>query len=78
MAATAHSWVAALTIRVDESEVSKFQRRATGTTENKRTTGRVTVGNRIADVLDVYCRRCGARPGRADACPHNPIEAALR
>lgn len=77
MGTVAHAWVAALTARIDESEVPRFQRRALGTTEGKGLTGRMTIGNRGVDVLDVYCRRCGVRPGRAAECPFDPMRKAL-
>jgi hypothetical protein len=73
---TAHDWVAALTVPVEPSEVRHFQKKADASPTKHPTTGRVRV-NRLADVMDVYCRRCGARPGRQEWCPSDPMRVAL-
>jgi hypothetical protein len=68
----AHEWVAALTVSVTPDEVERFQKKANSAMTKHETTGRVRV-DRSADVLDVYCRRCGARPGREQWCPSRPF-----
>jgi hypothetical protein len=66
-----HEWVAALIMPVGPEEVRRFQRKA-DVVPTKSTTGRVQV-DRAAEVMDVYCRRCGARPGRQEWCPRDPM-----
>jgi hypothetical protein len=73
-----HEWVAALTVAVGAEEVLHFQKKADSAMTKHPTTGRVQVVDRLADVLDVYCRRCGARPGREEWCPRDPLRKALR
>ncbi len=59
-----HAWVAALTVSVASDEIARFQAKADST---MRTT-RVRI-DRTAEVLDVYCDRCGVRPNGKPWCP---------
>jgi len=70
-----HSWVAACTITVPSEQVDHYIAKADSSSSRagKTTTGTVTIQNGSADVLDVYCERCGIRPGRGtERCPRMP------
>jgi hypothetical protein len=66
-----HLWIAACTYALDPGEVKAFQRMARSDTKwGKATTGNAEVRGSL-EVLDVYCNRCGVRPGREEWCPRH-------
>lgn len=65
---TDHRWVAALVMPVPPDEVDAFQRRADSATVSGHATGLIRKLRGSADVVDVYCERCGGRPDRDRWC----------
>ncbi len=68
-----HQWVAACNVPLRPHEVDRFAIKARSDTKYGRPgTGTVAVRRDVV-VLDVYCNRCGTRPGREEWCPRHPM-----
>ena len=63
-----HEWSAALAMALEPDEVDDFLKRATQEAGTRRARYKPT-GRRV-EVLDVYCHKCGLRPGGEDPGCH--------
>jgi hypothetical protein len=62
-------YVAACVFPIDDKELPVYQRKAGLEAAHQGLYNGLMTARRQFEVLDVYCRRCGSRPGQKEWCP---------